>query len=263
MFNIVISLYRVSLPRQQRPLQTCKTATATHSALKRTYRTLYSQNRKMHSPNISPHSMRKVSCVCHFFHTSTNATSLTLRQTPPLFLIRSAAISLSLNTRRCYAISLSLNTRRCCAIGFANTLRSAGLSLAGDTPHYAAISLSLNTRRCCAIGFANTLRSAGLSLAGDTPSWRGYVLAAGGGLRAYAAHCPRSIAPFTTSPKKRRNPPNGRGSRIKKRRNPHNARGSKIKKRRNPPNGRGFSKKHYLIVAAEYFFATSLASSKT
>ena len=35
------------------------------------------------------------------------------------------------------------------------------------------------------------------------------------------------------------------------------------KKRRNPPNGRGFSKKHYLIVAAEYFFATSLASSKT
>ena len=76
MFNIVISLYRVSLPRQQRPLQTCKTATATHSALKRTYRTLYSQNRKMHSPNISPHSMRKVSCVCHFFHTSTNATSL-------------------------------------------------------------------------------------------------------------------------------------------------------------------------------------------
>ena len=169
MFNIVISLYRVSLPRQQRPLQTCKTATATHSALKRTYRTLYSQNRKMHSPNISPHSMRKVSCVCHFFHTSTNATSLTLRQTPPLFLIRSAAIS-----------------------------------------------LSLNTRRCCAIGFANTLRSAGLSLAGDTPSWRGYVLAAGGGLRAYAAHCPRSIAPFTTSPKKRRNPPNGRGSKIKK-----------------------------------------------
>ena len=193
MFNIVISLYRVSLPRQQRPLQTCKTATATHSALKRTYRTLYSQNRKMHSPNISPHSMRKVSCVCHFFHTSTNATSLTLRQTPPLFLIRSAAISLSLNTRRCCAISLSLNTRRCCAI-----------------------SLSLNTRRCCAIGFANTLRSAGLSLAGDTPSWRGYVLAAGGGLRAYAAHCPRSIAPFTTSPKKRRNPPNGRGSKIKK-----------------------------------------------
>ena len=204
MFNIVISLYRVSLPRQQRPLQTCKTATATHSALKRTYRTLYSQNRKMHSPNISPHSMRKVSCVCHFFHTSTNATSLTLRQTPPLFLIRSAAIS------------LSLNTRRCCAIGFANTLRSAGLSLAGDTPHYAAISLSLNTRRCCAIGFANTLRSAGLSLAGDTPSWRGYVLAAGGGLRAYAAHCPRSIAPFTTSPKKRRNPHNARGSKIKK-----------------------------------------------
>ena len=139
--------------------------------------------------------MRKVSCVCHFFHTSTNATSLTLRQTPPLFLIRSAAISLSLNTRHCYAISLSLNTRRCCAIGFANTLRSAGLSLAGDTP-----------------------------------SWRGYVLAAGGGLRAYAAHCPRSIAPFTTSPKKRRNPPNGRGSKKKKRRNPHNARGSKIKK---------------------------------
>ena len=238
MFNIVISLYRVSLPRQQRPLQTCKTATATHSALKRTYRTLYSQNRKMHSPNISPHSMRKVSCVCHFFHTSTNATSLTLRQTPPLFLIRSAAISLSLNTRHCYAISLSLNTRHCYAI-----------SLSLNTPHYAAISLSLNTRRCCAIGFANTLRSAGLSLAGDTPSWRGYVLAAGGGLRAYAAHCPRSIAPFTTSPKKRRNPPNGRGS--------------KIKKRRNPPNGRGFSKKHYLIVAAEYFFATSLASSKT
>ena len=216
MFNIVISLYRVSLPRQQRPLQTCKTATATHSALKRTYRTLYSQNRKMHSPNISPHSMRKVSCACHFFHTSTNATSLTLRQTPPLFLIRSAAISLSLNTRRCCAISLSLNTRRCCAIGFANTLRSAGLSLAGDTPHYAAISLSLNTRRCCAIGFANTLRSAGLSLAGDTPSWRGYVLAAGGGLRAYAAHCPRSIAPFTTSPKKRRTPHNARGSKIKK-----------------------------------------------
>ena len=35
------------------------------------------------------------------------------------------------------------------------------------------------------------------------------------------------------------------------------------KKRRNPPNGRVFSKKHYLIVAAEYFFATSLASSKT
>ena len=229
MFNIVISLYRVSLPRQQRPLQTCKTATATHSALKRTYRTLYSQNRKMHSPNISPHSMRKVSCVCHFFHTSTNATSLTLRQTPPLFLIRSAAISLSLNTRHCYAISLSLNTRRCCAIGFANTLRSAGLSLAGDTPHYAAISLSLNTRRCCAIGFANTLRSAGLSLAGDTPSWRGYVLAAGGGLRAYAAHCPRSIAPFTTSPKKRRNL--------------HNARGSKIKKTTKPAQRAGFPNK--------------------
>ena len=229
MFNIVISLYRVSLPRQQRPLQTCKTATATHSALKRTYRTLYSQNRKMHSPNISPHSMRKVSCVCHFFHTSTNATSLTLRQTPPLFLIRSAAISLSLNTRRCYAISLSLNTRRCCAIGFANTLRSAGLSLAGDTP-----------------------------------SWRGYVLAAGGGLRAYAAHCPRSIAPFTTSPKKRRNPPSGRGSRIKRTTKPAQRAGfPNKKKRRNPPNGRGFSKKHYLIVAAEYFFATSLASSKT
>ena len=152
----------------------------------------------------------------HLSHTSTNATSLTLRQTPPLFLIRSAAISLSLNTPHYAAISLSLNTRRCCAIGFANTLRSAGLSLAGDTPHYAAISLSLNTRRCCAIGFANTLRSAGLSLAGDTPSWRGYVLAAGGGLRAYAAHCPRSIAPFTTTPKKRRNPPSGRGSQIKK-----------------------------------------------
>ena len=208
MFNIVISLYRVSLPRQQRPLQTCKTATATHSALKRTYRTLYSQNRKMHSPNISPHSMRKVSCVCHFFHTSTNATSLTLRQTPPLFLIRSAAISLSLNTRRCYAISLSLNTRRCCAIGFANTLRSAGLSLAGDTP-----------------------------------SWRGYVLAAGGGLRAYAAHCPRSIAPFTTSPKKRRNPHNARDSQIKKRRNPHNARGSQIKKTTKPAQRAGFQNK--------------------
>ena len=211
MFNIVISLYRVSLPRQQRPLQTCKTATATHSALKRTYRTLYSQNRKMHSPNISPHSMRKVSCVCHFFHTSTNATSLTLRQTPPLFLIRSAAISLSLNTRHCYAISLSLNTRRCCAIGFANTLRSAGLSLAGDTP-----------------------------------SWRGYVLAAGGGLRAYAAHCPRSIAPFTTSPKKRRNPPSGRDSQIKKRRNPHNARGSQIKKTTKPAQRAGFFKEALL-----------------
>ena len=211
MFNIVISLYRVSLPRQQRPLQTCKTATATHSALKRTYRTLYSQNRKMHSPNISPHSMRKVSCVCHFFHTSTNATSLTLRQTPPLFLIRSAAISLSLNTRHCYAISLSLNTRRCCAIGFANTLRSAGLSLAGDTP-----------------------------------SWRGYVLAAGGGLRAYAAHCPRSIAPFTTSPKKRRNPPSGRGSQIKKRRNPHNARGSQIKKTTKSAQRAGFFKEALL-----------------
>ena len=119
----------------------------------------------------------------------------TLRQTPPLFLIRSAAISLSLNTRRCCAISLSLNTRRCCAI-----------------------SLSLNTRSL-----------AGLSPAGDTPSWRGYVLAATGGLRAYTAHYHRAIAPFATSPKndetrqkttkpakKRRNPPNGRASQITK-----------------------------------------------
>ena len=159
----------------------------------------------------------------------------TLRQTPPLFLIRSAAISLSLNTRhcyaislslntlRCYAISLSLNTRRCCAIGFANTLRSAGLSLAGDTPHYAAISLPLNTRRYCAIGFANTRSLAGLF---RYRSIRPAGAAMCSPLVAACAHTPRIALgllprsqprPKTTNPaKKRRTPPNGRGSPITK-----------------------------------------------
>ena len=116
----------------------------------------------------------------------------TLRQTPPLFLIRSAAISLSLNTRRCCAISLSLNTRN---PGGA----IAGRRYAPTTPLFRYRSI----RVAAALFRYRSIRAAwaGLSPAGDTPSWRGYVLAATGGLRAYAAHCPRAIAPFATSPK--------------------------------------------------------------
>ena len=191
MFNIVISLYRVSLPRQQRPLQTCKTATATHSALKRTYRTLYSQNRKMHSPNISPHSMRKASCVCHFFHTSTNATSLFDSK------------------RRYFAIAQYASLLRYFAIAqYASLLRywlcqyaPLGWAIAGR--RYAQLA-RLCARRWWRL--ARTRRA--------LPS----------------VYCPvHNLAEKTTNPaqragfqnkKKRRNPHNARGSQIKKTTNP-------------------------------------------
>ena len=218
MFNIVISLYRVSLPRQQRPLQTCKTATATHSALKRTYRTLYSQNRKMHSPNISPHSMRKVSCVCHFFHTSTNATSLFDSKR------RYFAIAQYASLLRYFAIAQYAPLRRYFAIAqYASLLRywlcqyaPLGWAIAGR--RYAQLA------RLCARRWWRLAR-----IRRALPS----------------VYCPvHNLAEKTTNPAQRAGFPNK-------------------KKRRNPPNGRVFSKKHYLIVAAEYFFATSLASSKT
>ena len=126
----------------------------------------------------------------------------TLRQTPPLFLIQSAAISLSLNTRRCCAISLSLNT-----------LRPAGYRRQAIRPHYAAISLSLNTRRCCAISLPLNTRSPGWAIAG-----RRYAQLA----RLCARRCwrlarirralPSGYCPVRNLAQKRRNPPNGRGS---------------------------------------------------
>ena len=222
MFNIVISLYRVSLPRQQRPLQTCKTATATHSALKRTYRTLYSQNRKMHSPNISPHSMRKVSCVCHFFHTSTNATSLFDSK------------------RRYFAIAQYASLLRYFAIAqYASLLRywlcqyaPLGWAIAGR--RYAPL------RRYFAIAqYASLLRywlcqyaPLGWAIAG-----RRYAQLARLCARRWwrlarirralpSVYCPvHNLAEKTTNPAQRAGFQN-----KKKRRNPHNARGSQIKK---------------------------------
>ena len=216
MFNIVISLYRVSLPRQQCPLQTSKTATATHSALKRTYRTLYSQNRK--TPPTSP----PILCAkCHasviFFHTSTNATSLfdskrryfAIAQYASL--LRYFAIAQYATLGGAIAGRRYAPLRRYFAIAqYASLLRywlcqyaPLGGAIAGrryaPLRRYFAIAQYASLLRYWLCQYAQPGWAISLPL--NTPSWRGYVLAAGGGLRAYAAHCPRSIAPFATSPK--------------------------------------------------------------
>ena len=225
MFNIVISLYRVSLPRQQRPLQTCKTATATHSALKRTYRTLYSQNRKMHSPNISPHSMRKVSCVCHFFHTSTNATSLFDSKR------RYFAIAQYASLLRYFAIAQYASLLRYFAIAqYASLLRywlcqyaPLGWAIAGR--RYAQLA------RLCARRWWRLAR-----IRRALPS----------------VYCPvHNLAEKTTKPAQRAGGPNKKTTKPaqragfpnkKKRRNPHNARGAQIKKNDETRTTRGVPK---------------------
>ena len=225
MFNIVISLYRVSLPRQQRPLQTCKTATATHSALKRTYRTLYSQNRKMHSPNISHHSMRKVSCVCHFFHTSTNATSLFDSKR------RYFAIAQYASLLRYFAIAQYASLLRYFAIAqYASLLRywlcqyaPLGWAIAGR--RYAQLA------RLCARRWWRLAR-----IRRALPS----------------VYCPvHNLAEKTTKPAQRAGFPNKKTTKPAQRAGFPNKKTTKPaqragfpnkKKRRNPPNGRGFQR---------------------
>ncbi len=165
----------------------------------------------------------------------------TLRQTPPLFLIRAplfryrsirvAAALFRYRSIRVAAALLALPTRAAW-LGYFATAQYAPLGGAIAGRRYAPL------RRYFAIAqYASLLRywlcqyaqpGWAISLPLNTPSWRGYVLAAGGGLRAYAAHCPRSIAPFATSPKNDE-------TRQKTTKSAKRAGFPNNKKRRNPP----------------------------